>query len=118
NSSKLEDAEDFLREQLADGPRSSRDVKEAAEDAGVTPKTLRRARERLGVADRREATGHTTWQLPSGTGEPRAHAAWAQGSEGASGHEGPSPLPEPSVPLRAHAGTEPFVPLPEEGHEA
>lgn len=116
-TSRLEEAEEFLREALAGGPRSSREVKAAAENAAISPKTLRRARERLGVADQREPTGHTTWQLPPAH-EPRAHGLGAQGSGGTGGHEGVSPLPEPFVPLRDHVGTETPVPLSEEGHEA
>lgn len=117
-TSRLAEAEQFLRSALADGPRSSRDVKRAAEEAGVTPKTLRRARESLGVTDRREASGHTTWQLPPEAHAPRAQGAGARSTEGAGGHEAPRPAPDAFVPLRAHRDTKPFVPTPSDGHEA
>jgi hypothetical protein len=44
-----EDAEEFLRGVLADGPVSSKDVFDAARAAGVADKTLRRAKTALGV---------------------------------------------------------------------
>jgi len=50
--SKLEQAKEFLREFLAAGPRSSQDVKQAADEAGISRKTLRRAREQLGIVTR------------------------------------------------------------------
>jgi hypothetical protein len=118
NSSKLEDAMDFLENQLAEGPRPSRELKQAAEDAGIAAKTLRRARERLRVRDERAATGHTTWQLPLPAHELHAHSTGAQGAKTGDGHEGESPFRKPFAPLRAQAGTEPFVPTLEKGHEA
>lgn len=105
--SRVEEAQDFLREQLGE-PRASRQVKEAAEAAGITAKTLRRAREQLGVEEVREGfPATTTWRLPHG----RAHAGWAQPSEPADGHSRTEPSLETAVPSRAHVGTAAVVPI-------
>jgi AAA domain len=121
-TSKLEEAMDFLREALAHGTRPSRDVKAEAEAADITPKTLRRAREKLslteGLTERRETSGRTSWELPGEARDLRAHGTGARGHEGTDGHEAPSPSPEPSVPLVPTMGTEASVPLFGEGHEA
>jgi hypothetical protein len=54
----------FLREQLADGPREAEAVKTAAEAADITPKCLRRARERVARYYRREGNqGPYMWEL-------------------------------------------------------
>jgi hypothetical protein len=58
--SALEEAVSLLRELLADGPRPVREVEKAAREAGVEPRTLRRARSRLGVRS-----------SPDGFGGPR-----------------------------------------------
>lgn len=106
SGSKLEEAQEFLREQLFE-PRPSRQVKEAADAAGITAKTLRRAREQLGVEEVREGfPATTTWRLPHG----RAHGAGAQPSAPLDGHDRLAPLPETAVPSRAHKGTAAVVP--------
>jgi len=115
-SSKLDEAEAFLREQLADGPRNSAEVKEAAQADGISDKTLRKARERLRVEYAREAfSGLTTWWLP----DVRAPSCPppAPGHERCGGHERTdrqSPLPAVSVPVRAPEVTDvrALVPLP------
>jgi hypothetical protein len=64
-----QEAEDFLREQLADGPRRTKDVEAAAREQGISVRTLKRARKRLGVvADQRPTgkQGATEWWLSPG----------------------------------------------------
>ncbi len=48
---------EWLHEALADGPRPKAEVEQAAEAAGITPKSLRYARERLGVGTERRGYG-------------------------------------------------------------
>lgn len=67
--SALKEAMDFLREELADGPKLATEVKEAAEAAGVSTATLRRAKEALEIKAKREAGGigesrPWNWHLP------------------------------------------------------
>src|SRR4029434_2426357 len=49
-----DDAADWLRELLADGPMPQIDVAAAAKENGISPATLRRARVKLGVKPRKE----------------------------------------------------------------
>jgi hypothetical protein len=49
STTKLGLAVDWLRRCLADGPRPASDVKEAAREVGIESRTLRRAKELLGV---------------------------------------------------------------------
>ncbi len=64
----LADAVGFLREALADGARPVKEVQQEATSLGIAPKTLRRARESLGVKSGRQgglaADGYWTWTLP------------------------------------------------------
>ncbi|EQD79375.1 AAA ATPase [mine drainage metagenome] len=61
-----DDPGSFLRELLADGAMSARDVQKEARGFGLTDKQLRSARERLGIKPRK--TGMDTgwmWELPA-----------------------------------------------------
>ena len=63
------EAEDFIREALASGPRPSAELLREAEDAGIRGRTLWRAKRKLGIKARKEgrpgATGQRwMWQLP------------------------------------------------------
>jgi hypothetical protein len=66
----LSEAKEFLSDVLADGPVPFNDLIEGAEDAGIAEKTLRRAKERLGVDAYREGeagkrgAGRWVWKLP------------------------------------------------------
>jgi putative DNA primase/helicase len=67
------DAEDFLRQALADGPRPVKEIKGEAEDAGLTMRTVRRAKDDIGVRSRRQSyggggEGEWVWYLPSSSG--------------------------------------------------
>ena len=64
--SRLDEATDFLREVLADGPLPASKIKTLAVDEGVTERTLKRARKKLGIASKREGFGAgSSWTLPS-----------------------------------------------------
>jgi RecA-family ATPase/5S rRNA maturation endonuclease (ribonuclease M5) len=62
-----DDACDFLEAFLVNGERESREVKKEAQTTGIKPRTLQRAREKLGVVVRptAEVPRRTLWSLPS-----------------------------------------------------
>ena len=63
-----DDAADWLRELLADGPMRKADVDAVADENGVSKGTLRRAKTKAGVLSRKHGVGkesHWTWELPS-----------------------------------------------------
>jgi len=60
----LEEAKDFLRAELAEGPRPAKVVQREAREAGISPATLRRARQQLGVrCKKHEWQGIGVWHL-------------------------------------------------------
>ncbi len=65
SASALRDAEAFLRDVLADGPQPATTVRRMARDAGISDRTLDRARAALGVIARRTgglgAAGRWEW---------------------------------------------------------
>lgn len=64
----IEEACDFLRAELADGPRPVRKVEAEAESAGIHKRTLERAKRKLGIISQKTAAnGGWTWRLPPGT---------------------------------------------------
>lgn len=61
----LREAKDFLREALAAGPRPAKDIEEDAKAAGITDRTLRRARKVLKVkATKGGFVAPWIWSLP------------------------------------------------------
>jgi hypothetical protein len=59
------EAEDFLRNLLADGPRATRELQSEAKAAGLSWATIRRAKDQLGaVAAKTGIDGGWTWTLP------------------------------------------------------
>jgi hypothetical protein len=61
----LGEATDFLKQYLADGPKNSKATQKAAEDAGLAPRTLRRAREKLKIKPQKSrVTSQWVWALP------------------------------------------------------
>ena len=61
------EAVEWLREQLSGGPRSAKDIKDAAESDGIKSRTLDRAKKVLDVHVRREGfaeDGRWVWALP------------------------------------------------------
>jgi putative DNA primase/helicase len=71
----MREAADFLREELASDPRSVRDLKQAAADAGLSWATVRRAQKDLGIKPQKDGlNGGWLWQLPRATeGAQGAH---------------------------------------------
>ena len=68
--SAIDDAEGFLRQLLKEGVVSRRQIMQEAEEAGISEKTLKRAKSRLGVeanrvSDGNEGKGHWEWSLPA-----------------------------------------------------
>lgn len=57
------EAKEFLRRELEDGPKPSRDIDAAARDAGISEASLRRARKDLGVLPKK-GSGGWSQQLP------------------------------------------------------
>jgi AAA domain/Bifunctional DNA primase/polymerase, N-terminal len=61
-----DDAADWLRELLSDGPMRRKDVGDAAEANGVSPATLRRAKTKAGVISKKHGNGkdaYWEWRL-------------------------------------------------------
>lgn len=83
--SALDDAKDFLRTELAVGPRPVKEIKAAANTAGIAEKTLRRAKDELGVkAAKSDFHGGWTWALP--TPAEDSQAAWPPSQRVGVGH--------------------------------
>ena len=76
--SALDEACDFLRHELADGPKSAKDIADAAKDADIAKGTLARARKSLRIKP--EKVGSGPWML--------ALATSRQGMQGAQGTHG------------------------------
>jgi putative DNA primase/helicase len=63
--SEKSEAIDFLTDALRSGPVSAKDVKKEAADAGISPKSLRGAREALGIKPEKAGfEGGWVWELP------------------------------------------------------
>lgn len=60
---KLREAQNFLKEVLADGPLPQTEIEAAAQQAGIRPKTLRNARYELGVTSTKSSK-QWVWTLP------------------------------------------------------
>jgi hypothetical protein len=73
--SALEEAGEFLRETLGDGPRPAREVRSRADEAGIAWRTVVRAKGPLGVSAIREggagASGRWVWSLAPEPQEPK-----------------------------------------------
>ena len=65
-ASAVDDAADWLRETLADGPMNSKEVTQLANEALISEQTLRRARGELGITPQKVGMdGPWRWSLPS-----------------------------------------------------
>lgn len=63
--SATDEAEEFLHHLLADGAMKARDVQKEARQAGISDKSLRRARERLKIKPKKASfAGGWVWELP------------------------------------------------------
>jgi len=58
-------AMEFLEQVLAEGLAPAKEVTKQANEAGITPRTLRRARERLPVIVKKGSNGAWYWKLPT-----------------------------------------------------
>jgi putative DNA primase/helicase len=66
DQSARKDANDFLQEELADGPRSAVEIKRAAAEAGFSWATIRRAQGELRIKPRKMGlAGEWQWDLPA-----------------------------------------------------
>jgi putative DNA primase/helicase len=69
-----DEAKKFLADMLADGPVLANDVKDAASGNGISERTLKRAKQELGVqADKDGSTGKWSWHLPGKSKSPTKH---------------------------------------------
>lgn len=102
--SAVDEAADFLRELLADGPVPAKEAKAEARDAGISHASLRRAKDCLGVTAIRQSlegkergSGGWVWSLPKddAQGEQDEHLEHLE--------ESPSPTPKPQADQGAHA---------------
>jgi hypothetical protein len=62
---QLKEAKELLKKTLANGPASSNDIMKAAKDAGISERTMFKAKEELGVRARKERFGPWWWQFPN-----------------------------------------------------
>src|SRR5918994_7675904 len=67
---RLEEAKIFLRNVLADDPVDSGVVREKAAEAGITEKTLKRAKAAIGVGSSRAGSWCSLWSLPAEQAAP------------------------------------------------
>jgi hypothetical protein len=70
--SARQDAADFLRRKLADGPKRAADLEEEADALGISERTLRRARLELNIEAVKDGyQGAWLWKLPFWQGGPK-----------------------------------------------
>jgi hypothetical protein len=105
-----DDAADFLRAMLADGPRLAKEVQAEARAAGITKRTLERAKKLLGVISSKAGlAAGWQWSLPSdpecGQGGQHAHTqkGGRLGGQGATFADSES---QPQPPAATGATTE------------
>jgi hypothetical protein len=70
---ELDEAKEFLLEQLSGEPAEADEMKKKARSAGLSERTLRRAKEALGILSVREGFGRDgrwVWSLPKGANNP------------------------------------------------
>jgi hypothetical protein len=66
-----DDAKDFLRTQLAQGPKKQADIEEAAEQEPISTATLRRAKKELGIKSKKLGKDEGwEWSLPPADKHP------------------------------------------------
>jgi hypothetical protein len=64
-SEAFSNAKAFLKDFLAKGPCDASDVSDAAATAGISQRTLDRAKAELGVESNKKSTGRWEWALPN-----------------------------------------------------
>lgn len=90
--SALAEAKEFLLSELARSPVSARAIKKNAKEAEISERTLRRAKQVLGVRSEKESDGSWTWSLPD-KGPEGGHVSTV-GNLGPVGHLGNVASPE------------------------
>ena len=86
------EARDVLRQILADGPKPATAVQAEARAAGVNDRTLRRAREALGILPRKSSyLGAWVWQLPPEAPSPAPTQPRAWPDADRRGRQAPNP---------------------------
>jgi RecA-family ATPase len=65
NSLRIEDAAEFLREELSTGPMSSKDIMSRALKAGLSERTVWRAKKEVGVQAHKIGGERWAWELPA-----------------------------------------------------
>ena len=86
------EASDWLRHQLAAGPQKANDLLQAAKRDGISIKSLRTARKKLGVQSTKGAfAGGWVWHLPGAT-----PVATHSGPDGGTEEVDGTPVPDPS----------------------
>ncbi len=106
----LAEAEAFLRDELALGPVDVRTIKRQAGNAGISPRTLDRAKARIGVVSERVggigAEGRWTWSLPKDAKLRTPSGNEGVGALSGNPHEstesGPSKSPAPAYVRHAN----------------
>jgi len=63
NSSRFDDAVEFLRNVLRTGPMSSNDIMTRAREAGLSERTIWRAKQELGIVAHKIGLDHWVWEL-------------------------------------------------------
>jgi hypothetical protein len=103
-----DEARTFLADELADGPVPTKALKDAADEAGISWRTIERAKQALGVKSRKAqgvVGGGWEWSLPS-----RTHASPPDGLGGlgvlpvSMGESSPPTSPTPSPPTVSEGG--------------
>jgi hypothetical protein len=92
-ASLLSDAKAFLLEELAGGPVGAEAVKKDARGAGVSERTLKRAKSALGVKSKKGSDGSWSWVLPEG--RPEGGQPTGDGALGTVGPLAEGANPEP-----------------------
>lgn len=80
--SALDEAVEFLREELRGTPISARTIYKNAKDAGVSERTLKRAKSNLKVNSEKEADGSWSWALPDSACKDSDNESDNTGQEG------------------------------------
>jgi len=81
-----DDAIDFLEAELAEGPRPSKEVKDAARAAHIADRTLSRAKADLGVLSTKDGlNGGWRWRLPKDASPPEDDGKAASEGQGCQG---------------------------------
>ena len=100
--SALSEAKEFLLEELADGPVAAELAKKDARAAGVSERTLKRAKRALGVGSKKESDGSWSW-VPAEEEPEGGHASTA-GTLGTVGTLGKDATPQQAEPAYLREG--------------